>query len=559
MARRWWWLLPLGTLLFGSGAYLLSAQQQPLYSARVTLQVNPPQNGSSSLDYNALQGTKSLAETYRQLITTRAVLEPVIASLKLPYTFDELQKNVSAATVGDTQLLRVAVSDPDPQQAAKIANAIADQFVAHTEARSAELAGPYRATLDQQIAETSQQIGETQRAITALQQDPNAASSAIQNQVNDLRAQLAQLQDSYRSLIVTANEMDRDASARKSQVTIEDQAIPPDAPYSPRTLRDALLGAVAGLVTAAGVVALLEYLDNTVKPTLDFSAEFGAPLLASVRLIPHLHRGKEQLFMQSAPRSTQAEAMRLLRTNLDFAAATHEIATFAVTSANPGEGKSTVAANLAVAIAQAGFATVLIDADLRNPSQQRIWSIANERGLSNLLIQQTDPWQEAAQMDILPNLAVMTSGPIPPNPADLLSLDRFKHLLGEISQEADVVILDTPPVLAVSDPLVIANNVDGVVMVAHAAKTRMEAFRHALAMVSQHSSHMLGIVLNMASARNASTYYYYADRYGSEDAAPTSKAALEPAPSAHHFQSQLVAARRLGTPAMAKTGTAAAK
>jgi capsular exopolysaccharide synthesis family protein len=332
---------------------------------------------------------------------------------------------------------------------------------------------------------------------------------------------LSQLEQSYRELIVAANEMDRSAASAQTQITIEDPAVAPTTPYAPKTKLYTILGAFAGLCLAVGGIAFFEYLDNTVKGELDFPQVFGLPMLSMIGNMPKLQPGRKQLFALNDPKSGATEAVRLLRTNLEFAAATNEIATLAITSAGPGEGKSTITANLAITMAQAGFATVIIDADLRRPSQHKIWGVANDRGLSTLLTRPDHPWRWASVNEIAPNLSLIPSGPVPPNPADLLSLERFRALIEEISHSVNVVVIDTPPVLAVSDPLIVATGVDAVAIVTHAGRTRIDALRHAISTLSQGSVRVAGVILNHSTVRDSGNYYYYAGYYGPSDESPT--------------------------------------
>lgn len=508
IGRRWWWLLALAPIIAGAVAYATSSRQQPLYSASATIEVNPPQT-SGSIDYSALQGSKSLAETYRQLITTRKVLEPLITELGLPFGVEELQRKVSASTVGDTRLVRISVSDPDPEAAAEIANAVANRFATYTRERTIELASPYRTALDQQIADVQNQIRDTQRQIRDLESGPNATDPETQDTLFALRATLNQLQQSYRELIVAVNQMDLAAAAAQTQVTVAEEAIPPKSPYAPRTMLHTVLGAFAGLCLAVGAVGLLEYLDNTVKAGLDFTQLIGAPVLSVVGMVPKMTAGRGQLFVLDRPNSTVAESIRLLRTNLEFAAATKEITTLAITSSQPAEGKSTITANLGVALAQRGFTVVIIDADLRRPVQHHIFGVRNEQGLTTLLTHPDLPWQRVVHPVLGPNLSVMTSGPLPPNPSDLLSLDRFSELLKEISLAVDIVLLDTPPVLVVTDPLVVASATDGVVIVSRAGHTRIDALQRTAATLAQGDVRIVGVVLNQQRGRDAEGYYYY--------------------------------------------------
>ncbi|HQY31527.1 MAG TPA: CpsD/CapB family tyrosine-protein kinase, partial [Thermomicrobiales bacterium] len=257
-----------------------------------------------------------------------------------------------------------------------------------------------------------------------------------------------------------------------------------------------------------GLILLLDYLDNTVEATLDFPEIVGGPLLATVRTVDRMKPGQSQLFMLDDPKGVPAESIRLLRTNIEFASATRELATISVTSPNPGEGKSTITANLAIALAQAGFVTILIDADLRRPTQHRVFGLANDRGLSTLLAFPEREWTWAAQATVLPNLKVVSAGPLPPNPADLLSLDRMRMLLSEMREAADVVLIDTPPILAVSDPLIVASLVDGTALVTLGNKTRLDALRKTSEILQRGAPRIIGIVLNQQGDKSDGGYYY---------------------------------------------------
>jgi non-specific protein-tyrosine kinase len=523
-ARRWWWLLLLLPMVAGGGAYAVSSRQQPLYSATATLLINPAPAATGS-DLNAINVGQRLAVTYQQLVVTEPVLRPVIDRLGLPYGVDTLKGKVSASAARDTQLLRISVSDTDPATAALIANTVADEFAGFVSAQARASATPSRATLQGLIDTTQAQLTELRTQIQEAESGDSSVGSGVD--IESLRARAAQLEQSLADLLVQAQEMDLNAAAAQSQVTVAVPAGVPTTPYAPRVRFYTLLAALLGLMVAGGAVGLIEYLDNTAKSGLDFARLFGVPLLTTIPRIPKLAPGQGQLYVQTQPRSPTAESVRLLRANLEFAAAASEIVTLAVTSAAPGDGKSTVTANLAIAMAQAGMSALLIDADLRRPTQHRIWNLTNDQGLTTLLTRPERPWQSAAKMDVAPNLSILLSGPIPPNPADLLSSPRFQTLLEEIGQTVDIVVIDTPPVLAVSDPLAVATDVDGVIVVASAGRTRIEALRQAIGMLTQRSVRVVGVVLNQ-EAKGRGSGYSYTGYYGPAESADSGAAHPSP-------------------------------
>jgi capsular exopolysaccharide synthesis family protein len=526
MARHWWWLLILAPLVAGGTAYWSLSRQQELYSATATLYITQPQNAGAQ-DLSGLQAGERLGATYQQLVGTDPVLTTVIQDLKLPITLPELRAMVSASAVTGTQLLKVSVSDTDPARSAQIANAVAREFSNSIATQSTELSSTSRQALEQQIADSNAQIADLNQQIQDLEQASDASSPAKQAQIAQLRSSVNQLQTSVGDLLIQRQQMELNEAAVQNRVTLWEEARVPTAPYAPRTALYTALALFAGLVLAVGGIVLIEYLDNTVKGDTDFTALINAPVLSAINLISHVTPGRHQLFVVDEPKSSVSEAVRLLRTNIEFAAATKEIALLGVTSANSVEGKSTIVSNLAVAMAQSGVTVAIVDADLRRPSQHRIFQVSNERGLTNLITHPTDHWMSAAVNVGIPNLVLMPSGPLPPNPADLLSLDRFKGLLRQMSQSVDMVLVDTPPVLAVSDPLVVTPHLDGTVFVCQANRTRTDAVQRAVTQLRSGNVRILGVVINRQKGRGANPYYYGSGAYyGPDDPA-------KPRPNGH--------------------------
>jgi capsular exopolysaccharide synthesis family protein len=512
---RRWWLVLMGTALVAAAAYGLTSMKSPLYAASSGVMINPAQ-GSGNFDYQAILGSQSIAETYLQLVKSRAVLMDVIDELKLPYDVSALDSKVSAKLVSGTTLIRITASDPDPQRAADIANATANHFSDFATAQSLQLSNASRAAIDQQLADLKSQIDHLNQQITDFEQSPNTPDAAAQAQLESLRTTLNQTQGLYAQLLLTAQTMDLNTAATRTQVTVFENAVAPNAPYAPRVALWALIGGFLGFMLAGGLVVTLEYLDNTTKTMSDFVSIVGAPLLASIGVVPKLREGPDQVYMLTQPKSQYAEAIRFLRSNVEYAAGQRSMRIM-VASANQGEGKSTVAANLAVAISQAGLSTVLIDADLRRPSQHRIFRIRNERGLSTLLSDPNINWKWAATANdaTQKGFFVIPSGPLPPNPSDLLSGGRLDVLLQEVGAECEVIVIDTPPVLAVSDSLAIASNVDGVIFVCRDGKTRIDSLRRAAAILQPRASRILGIVVNRRSKRQEAGYF--AGDYSSQE------------------------------------------
>ncbi len=215
-----------------------------------------------------------------------------------------------------------------------------------------------------------------------------------------------------------------------------------------------------------------------------------------------------ELITISEPRSPISEAYRTLRTNLDFAGLDQALETLVVTSAGVGEGKSTTLANLAVVSAQAGRKIILVDADLRRPALHQTFGLGNETGLTTVMMDQAALASPPLQETEVEGLLVLTSGPLPPNPADLMGSRRMEEVIAALSEQSDQVLFDTPPVVAVTDAAVLATKVDGVLLVISAGKTRREYARTAVQRLEQIKARLVGTVLtNMQLGTGFKGYY----------------------------------------------------
>lgn len=212
------------------------------------------------------------------------------------------------------------------------------------------------------------------------------------------------------------------------------------------------------------------------------------------------------------PKSQVAEAFRTLRTNLQFSALDRELRSLLVTSAGPGEGKSTVITNLAVAVAQSGKSVILVDADLRKPVIHKRFGLGNDVGLTNILVH--GPAESVLQDVGIANLQVVTSGPIPPNPAEMLDSGMMEKTRDFLKEKADIVLFDCPPVVAVTDAALLSRKMDGVLLVVQLGSVEREAARRAKTLLENVQAPLLGLVINNIPAAGGYYYYYY---YSDED------------------------------------------
>ena len=217
----------------------------------------------------------------------------------------------------------------------------------------------------------------------------------------------------------------------------------------------------------------------------------------------------DRLITRLSPRSAVAEAYRTLRTNIQFGALDRAVKTIMVTSAGPGEGKSTTIANLAIAFAQAGHKCLLIDADLRRPVQHKIFRLDQRRGLSAVLVGKVELAEAIQSAEDVPGLQVLPSGPLPPNPAEMLGSKQWRRLLQELQEPYDFVLIDSPPVIAVADASILAPQTDGVVLVLDAGSVPRQAAQQAKDQLDKVNTRFLGAVLNNVRVEGDYQYYYY--------------------------------------------------
>jgi len=280
-------------------------------------------------------------------------------------------------------------------------------------------------------------------------------------------------------------------------------------PVSPKPVRNLGLGLIFGLLAGVASAVLRETLDKTVKSSEVLQQATGAPALA---LVPYESEAARTPILLAEGYSARAEALRQLRTNLQFVDVDRPIRVLVITSAVPSEGKSTTSVNLAIAFAEAGKRVLVIEADLRRPTIATYLGLEGAVGLSNVLAGQVTV-EDALQRWGEHDLWVLPSGFIPPNPSEILGSRNMSVLLERQREEFDVIIIDTPPVLPVTDAAVVAAMADGAVLVVRAAKTSQDQAKAAATALSVVDARLLGCVLNgVRRARGATQYYYYYDR-----------------------------------------------
>lgn len=495
-------LIVVCVLLASGAAYLISGALPKVYEGKVTLIVGQSLT-STNPDYNAILASQRLSQTYADLATTTPILQKVLSKSGLTLTPDEFRKQVSADAPLDSTLVHITIRDSDPQHAADLANSLAAEMISASSAitgRDSQI----QQFIDQDLTATQTQIKDTEDEIQRLTNLPSR-SSADELQLQALQGRLVTLRQSYATLLGFSS------SSGANLLTVVDPASPPAEPSSPRVLLNTGLAALLGLLFAIGLMFLLDYLDDTVKSPDDVEALLGLPTLGTIVRIRADHRSEQEQVPVAlmSPRSQAAEAYRTLRTNVEFACVDTAAKTLLLTSAIPSEGKTTTAANLAIVFAQAGRRTILLDADFRRPGVHTAFALPNLRGLSTLLRSEEMPIARVSQATSQPNLLVVTTGPLPPNPAELLGSRRMRATLARIADFSDIVIVDSPPLQAVADAAILASITAGTILVIDAGHTRRAAIRGAREALAKSDARALGVTLNRMSERFGGGYYDY--------------------------------------------------
>ncbi len=322
----------------------------------------------------------------------------------------------------------------------------------------------------------------------------------------------------YESVYKRLKDIELSGALRTSNVKVLDAARPSMAPIRPNVPQGVLMGVIAGLVLGLGLALLLEFLDSSVASQQDVEDRLGLTFLGFVPTIPEGEAGPKDLHVFREPKSLIAECTRAVRTNLLFMSPDKPFKRMLVTSSGPQEGKSTTAINLGITMAQSGNRVLIVDTDMRRPRQHKAFGVSNELGVSSLVVGE-GTLDDALKSTEVPGLFVLPCGPVPPNPAELLHTRAFADLLASLDGKFDRVILDSPPVGAVADAVVLATQADGVVVVLKAGQTHRDMAQRTVRALRDVKANLYGAVLNdvnLERSKYGDYYYGYAYRYYGE-------------------------------------------
>jgi len=498
------WIIIQAVIIVTLTALLVSLLQPPTYEGTAKILITGADAGASIFGtaLSDLSGNPERGlQTQVQLMQLRPLAEIAIRKLNLGVAPEKLLARVTVSGVGQTNVVTIAVTDGDAKRASDTANALADAYVEWSRAAKRE---SIKAAAD----EVQSRLDDSRTEILAL-----GKKISDSGKTDELTAELAIATGTYTTLAQKLEELRVNEQLEVGSGRVVETAVAPVDPVSPKPVRNTALGLAVGLVFGLGMAFLFEYLDNTIKSTEEAEKVFGAPVLGHIPLEKFEKDEKRRLTIVQHPGSPAAEAYRVLRNGLDFINFQHDIKTLLVTSAAPGEGKSTVSANLAMALSQAGAKVVLVNCDFRRPTTDQFFPVNNMIGLSDVLLGRNS-LKSALQRPLDQELLVLAAGKMPPNPSELVGSAKMADLIANLQEWADWVIVDSPPLLAVADAAAAARWADGILLVTRGGVSTRDAAKKGREMLEKVGARIVGVaVWGLEEAGSGRGYGYYNDGY----------------------------------------------
>lgn len=511
IVRRRFLVILLCVLAAGGGAFALAKHQKKMYTATVSVLFESPAINQQAAGVQVVSNNdpQLLTATQIQLASLVPVSRTTAAKVGHGVTADDVRRAISVSQQGQTNVGSFSATYSDPGLAASIANTFSTQFIAQ---RRSESQGNVEAAL-----------ALVQKEVAAL--TPEQAASTKGQALVDRAASLQVL-----------------AALQTGDAQIVKYATPPTAPSSPKVIRNTVIGLALGLLLGLLVALFLDRFDRTLKDVDAIEEAYGMPLLGAVpdsQAYSRSLRRVEDNGYRPLPHG-EAEAFRMLRAHLRYFNVDRSMKTVLVTSAAAGDGKTTVACYLADAAASMGTRVLLLEADLRRPSFEKILGIDGSLGLSDVLISVTDCARAVQPLsrgrsshDDLPahartpedgSLDVLTAGPVPPNPAELVESHAMEEVLAWAAFNYDLVIIDTPPLSVVADAIPLLTRISGVVVVARLGKSTRDGAIRLRKHLESMGAPTLGVVANGVSAKEAYGDQYGYRAYALKDSPPKAKA-----------------------------------
>ncbi|MDZ5470436.1 polysaccharide biosynthesis tyrosine autokinase [Bacillus sp. 31A1R] len=449
-----WKLIALCTLISAFISIILSNYViAPKYQASTQILVYQ-KDSNNQFDISQIRNNVELINTYSVIIKSPVILEKVIEELDLPESIKQLNESITVSSQENSQIITISVRAENAKKAIEIVNALSETF---------------------------------QKEVKEIMKIDNVSILAK-------------------------------AKLNESEV-----------PVSPKPTINLIIAIFIGFILGLLFVLIMDFFDNTLKESKDIERYLGFPVLGSVkniindtdknagknkndkgRFVGRISKIKNeaQLYAHNNPKDAATEQYRLIRTNILFSSVDNDIKTIMVTSPEPSDGKSTTASNLAIVFAQMGKKVLLVDTDLRRPSQHYGYKRNNFQGLTSVFTKKV-PLNDVIKKTHIPNLELLTSGRTPPNPSELLNSKAMERVLEQLKSMFDYIIFDTPPILAVTDSQILANKTDGVILVISSGKTKREIALKSKELLEKANPRILGVVINGGDSDVEQYNYYY--------------------------------------------------
>jgi succinoglycan biosynthesis transport protein ExoP len=491
--RRRKWIILFGTIVVAATAFAVSSLQTPVYQGEAKVLLEPPASLFSTVQ---AQVGASQVRTEIQVLLSAPVADLVKERVGIA-------PGVRAQQVGDTQVIVVRAESVKPKAAAQIADAYAQAYIDYRRAQALDSLVQAGSAIQARLDEIDRKIAEYDAA--------NPPPPVPANQLPPRAPERAALDSQRFFFQQRAEQLSVDAQLKNGGSQLVAPAAIPVEPIRPKPQRDVSLGIAVGLIFAIATAFVFEHLDDSINQTED--VERLDRELSVIGVIPAIggwkNRNEAKLVSRAEPSSPAAEAYRALRTSIQFLRVDRSLRTLQLTSPNASEGKTTTISNLAVTLAQAGLSVILLSCDLRRPRVHEFFGLSNSLGFTSVLLGEAPLENALLSVPGVERLQILVSGPLPPNPSELLASNRASEVLNELKARADIVLIDSPPALPVTDAAVLASKVDGTILIATAGTTSRRGFGRTLELLKQVDASIVGAVLNGASIEGSYSYAYY--------------------------------------------------
>jgi non-specific protein-tyrosine kinase len=486
------WIIIVTFAVVMSATILVTLLTEPMYTASTTMRVLSVSGSSGDwIAYDTRQ-VERLMNTYAEFATSRPVLQELSQRLEL-----EHWPQITVEILTNTELMQISAEARDPVVARDTANALAEIMIAQSRELYTGGGKTAQEILGEQLAQVKGELDEA----WVLYEDLIAESPEDADQIAAASRTIELKEETYATLLDQYERNRVREAVLANTLSVIEPAVAPRDPSKPRKELNLALGLVLGLGGGVALAFLVESLDTTLYSVDQIKRTAALPILGKVPTAGR--QPQEALFNGSSP---QGEAFRRLRTNLFTLDHDTPLRTLLFTSAEPREGKSTAVANLAFAVAQSGRQVVAVDAHLRLPTLHKVFGLTNRIGLSSVLEEKVG-LEECVQESKIAGVDVITSGPLPANPAELLSSPQMTDLIERLMRQYDMVLLDTPSVLAVTDAAALSRSADGVILIVERAQARQESVRAAAQQLADVKANPIGVIVNRSESDG--TYDYY--------------------------------------------------